>query len=196
MISTGNPVSSLPPQEYRNALDGAMASLATAARPLVLCETPELVAEVYERAALASAALPPDGALWVEPPAETWRSDLAALSDALPSGAPLVVVASRPLARLLPETRAWAKHSLGLRPFGLAQLRRELASSGFVLEANHGFHSPVAIALNALGQRLERLGRPDLGDRLHFAARLRYHVTGPLAVLSTAALLVARKKEC
>jgi hypothetical protein len=95
----------------------------------------------------------------------------------------------------MPERRAWPERSVGLRPSGVAELRRALSQGGFRIDAEYGIHSTMSIALNSLSQRLERWGRPDLGDRLHFAARLRYCTTGSAAALATVALLVARKER-
>ena len=188
------PVAWLAPLDYRYALDAAMAALAGADAPLVRCNVPELVGEVQQRLP-DQVAQTAHGALWVEPLAATWRADLDVLAGALPGGAPLAIVVSRPLARLLPERRAWGGRPLGLRPGGIGRLCRALPRAGFALEASHSVHTPVAIGLNIASRLAERWGRPDLGDRLHAAARLRYGTQGPLAALSTVALLIARKER-
>lgn len=190
------PVVALAPLDYRYALDAAMPLLAGPAPPLVHCRVPELTAEIEQRlprmaGATAEGSAP--AALWVEPPAASWGAELRVLAAALPPGAPLVIIASRPLARLLPERRSWPGRPLGLTWGGVERLCRALPRAGFALEARHGVHSTVAIVLNLVGQAAARAGRPDLGDRLHFAARLRYHTTGPFAALATVALLLARK---
>jgi hypothetical protein len=135
----------------------------------------------------------PTSILWVEPRADDWQTELATLAGTLRLGAPLMVIASRPLARLLPERRAWGGQPLGMRPGGIGRLRRALTGVGLALEASYGIHSAAAIGLNILSRPAGRLGRPDLADQLHFAARLRYCTAGPLAALSTVALLIARK---
>jgi hypothetical protein len=84
---------------------------------------------------------------------------------------------------------------LGLRPWGLVRLCRALREAGFVVEESYGVHTMQAIFLNFLSQQVARRGYLALGDRLHFAARLRYCTTGPLAAFSTVALLVARKEQ-
>ena len=190
-----SPVWCLPPLEYRYALDAAMARLGNARAPIVICNAPSLLGEVRQRGLSGDRWSPAaDAALWVEPLVDTWPTDLATLDDALIAGAPLTIVASLPLARVLPERRSWHEHPLGLQPGGIDRLRRGLVRCGFALDAMYGIHSMIAVGLSLLSRLAARSGRPDLGDRLHFAARLRYCVAGPLAALSTVALLVARKE--
>lgn len=185
------PVTTLAPLDYRYALDAALALLA--GKPtLVRCDLPELASEVGQRIS-QPAATDMSAALWIEPSADRWQDVLASFTLMLPVGTLLVVIASRPLAQLLPERRAWSGQPLGIQHGGIGRLRRALVQSQFRLEATYGIHSVAAIALNMLSQRMERLGRPDLGDRLHFAARLRYCATGPAASLAAVALLSARK---
>ena len=196
-VSLGTrPVVALAPLDYRFALDAAMPLLAGPAPPLVRCSVPELAAEIEQRlpqviAAVGVASAP--AALWVEPPATGWRADLRVFAAALPPGAPLVIIASRPLARLLPERRSWPGRPLGLTWGGVERLCRALSRGGFALEARHGVHSAVAIGLSLIGQAVARMGHPRHGDRLHFAARLHYRTTGPFAALATVALLLARR---
>jgi hypothetical protein len=182
------------PLEYRYALDAAMPVLASAGPPLVLCNVPELEHEVRQRVAQRAGAARVDAALWVEPLLQSWQVDLAFLSDVLSEGGPLVVVASRPLARTLPERRPWGGRPLGFAPGGVWRLRRALTPAGLTLEGTYGLHAAPAVWLSLLSRLAERWGRPDLGDRLHFAARLRYCASGRLAAWSTVALLVARKE--
>jgi len=188
------PMAALAPLEYRYVLDAALPALAGAGEPLVRCNLPALAGEIRQRIPRWSAA-DARAALWVEPRTVDWRAELASLAGALPPGAPLVVVASLPLARLLPESRAWGSVALGQQPGGLRRLRRALPRAGFVLEAAHGAHALPAIGLSLLSRIAERLGRPELADRLHFAARLRYCVAGPPVALATVALLLARKER-
>ncbi|HEX9440301.1 MAG TPA: hypothetical protein VF909_11495 [Roseiflexaceae bacterium] len=194
MIGT-HPMANLAPLDYRYALDAAMPLLAGKTPPILRCNLPELEREVRQRIPDWAGASVARAGLWIEPLADTWQAELQALASALPASAPLVVVASRPLARLLPERRSWGGQPLGFRPGGISRLRRGLRGAGLVLEASYGIHSAVAIGLNALSWQLAHLGRPDLADRIHFAARLRYCAEGPLAVLSTVALLIARKES-
>jgi hypothetical protein len=184
------PMSALTPLDYRYALDAAMAALPGGVTPLVLCDVPELASEVQQRLSSWIVNGPTMAALW----ANDWRTNLAWLVSRLPVGATLAVIASRPLARLLPERRAWAGNPLGLRRGGIRSFGQTLRRSGFRLEA-YGIHSAHAIGLSLLSQQLTRWGKPDIGDRLHFAARQRYCTTGPLAALSTVALLIARKEH-
>jgi hypothetical protein len=172
-----------------------MPLLAGKTPPILRCNLPELEHEVRQRIPDWAGASVVRAGLWIEPLADTWPAELQALAGALPAGAPLVVVASRPLAHLLPERRSWGGRPLSFRPGGIGRLRRGLRRAGLVLEASYGIHSAVAIGLNALSWQMAYLGRPDLGDRIHFAARLRYRAEGPLAALSTVALLIARKES-
>jgi hypothetical protein len=187
------PVSNLAPLEYRYALDASMPTLAGARSLAVRCHVPELLSEIRQRVPHYSDGPASAAALWVEPMVDTWRADLKALAQGLPTGGSLVIVASRPLARLVPERTGWRGQPLGLGVAGIVRLRRALAQAGFILEASYGVHSLFAIGLSLVGQQLARRGRADLGDRLHFAGRLRYCVDGLLAPLATVALLFARK---
>jgi hypothetical protein len=97
------------------------------------------------------------------------------------------------MANLLSERKSWTGKPLGTQFKGLPKLYRALLRSGFILEKSYGIHSILAISLNLMSQTAARCGRPDLGDRLQFAAQLRYCTSGSLATLSTLALLFARK---
>jgi hypothetical protein len=77
---------------------------------------------------------------------------------------------------------------------GIKLLRRAMREARLRIEARHGIHTAASIALSQLSQQAARLGRPDLGDRLHFAARLRYCTQSSQAALATVSLLVARKE--
>jgi hypothetical protein len=193
MIGT-HPVAALAPLDYRYALDAAMPALTTGGvAPLVLCNVWQLAGEVEQRIPIPGKIGMASAALWLEPLADSWETDLEGLADALPQHGLLVVIASLPLARTLPERRAFGVLPLGLQGGGMGRLRRGLAQSGFALEARYGMHSSMAIGLNLLGRALVRAGRPNLGDQLHYAARLHYCTTGPLAAYATVALLMARK---
>jgi hypothetical protein len=192
MIGT-HPMSALGPLDYRYALDAAMSALAGAGAPAIRCNIPELAGEVRQRAPRQAETGTATGTLWVEPLDGDWQSELATIADRLPDGAPLVVIASRPLARLLPERRSWGGRPLGMRPGGVARLRRALPQAGFTPPVIYGIHPAPAIGLSLLSRSAASMGYPDLADRLHFAARLRYCAAGPLAALSTVVLLIARK---
>lgn len=193
MIGT-QPRQVLAPLNYRYALDAAMSALDDKNASIVLCNVPKLMGEITQRLILRTEG-PSPGALWVEPIVETWRAELQALVAALPDGAAVAIIISRPLALLLPLLHPRNRRLLGLQPAGVQQLCRALPRNGLVLERAYGIHSLYAIALNTLSQQCERWGRPDLGDRLHFAARLKYCTRGHFAGLSTTALLVARKMD-
>jgi hypothetical protein len=187
----GQSVSTLGLLDYRYALDAAMSLLAGAQAPLVLCQAPPLAREGLPPSAADSPTN--DAALWIEPLADTWQADLAALVARLAENGQLIVLLSRPLALLLPTRRAWNIRALGTRLGGVRQLQGALARAGLRLDAAYGIHTMMAMGLNRMSQQLERRGRPDLGDPLHFAARLRYCARGPLAALSTVALLIATR---
>jgi hypothetical protein len=194
------PAWSLAPREYGYALDAVMPRLAGEESLVVRCHVAALEAEIRQRLARWTAQGQARVALWVEPLVDDWQAELEALAAALAGDGTLIVIASRPLARLLPEAgqitgttrRGWPGRPLGLQPGGIRRLRRTLERQGFRLEGEYGVHTLAAIGLNLLGQQLARWGRPDLGDRLGFAGRLRYCTAGRLAPLSTVALLVAR----
>ncbi len=189
-----HPYSALAPLDYRYALDAAMPLLAAEGPPLVRCHVPVLMDEVHQRIPDPAHAQAAAAALWVEPLQDSWQNDLYYLAHALPGGASLVIVASRPLARMLPERRTWPGQPLGMQMNGIGILRQGLRHAGFVVQSVYGIHSLLSIGLNLLSQQVARF-RPELGDRLHFAARLRYCTGGPLAALSTVALLFARSKK-
>lgn len=195
VVIGARPVAELAPLDYRCALDAAMPLLGPAKNPLVLCTVPVLTAEIDQRLGRRPVAPQHDAALWVEPNSMTWRYDLIDIAARMQVCTPLLIVISRPLARLLPEQRHWDTGRLGLRPTGIPRMVRGLDHAGFALEASYGFHTLATIGLNRLGQALEARGRPDLGDRLHFGGRLRYCTNGPLKVGATVGLLVSRKER-
>lgn len=179
--------------DYRYAIDAALATLGDCPAVAVRCNAGELMGEIRQRIVCRTSLSDASAALWVEPLRETWRVELRQFVDELPTGGRLALIASQPFARLLPERYALEGSPLGCRPGGVARLRRALGRAGFAVTESYGFHSPVAMALNALSAQTSRMGRPDIGDRLHVAAQLRYCVRGPIAAISTVALIVARK---
>lgn len=197
------------PLEYRYALDAAVleANDATGPQPLVLCNMPELLEEVRLRWPHAAApgllarstesaygSPSADAALWIEPLTTSWEADLNVLAGAVRAGGRLVVIASQPLARILPGRRQPREVlAAGARVGGIPRLRQRLSAAGFHLEARYGLHSVRAIGANVLSRQLERWGRPDLADRLHFWARLHYCELGLAAGMSTVTLLVTSK---
>lgn len=187
------PMIDLAPLDYRYALDAATTLLEHAA-PLLCCNVRALEAEARQRWPQARTQGSATAALWIEPLRTTWHADLKRLTRALPGNGTLVIVASQPLARLVPERRAWQAPPLGGAPGGITQLRRALRSAGYTFRATYGVHSALSIAINLLSRHCERCGYADLGDRLHYAARLRYRTDGRWAAFATVALLVARKE--
>ncbi len=210
MIGT-HPMVDLAPLDYRYALDAAMSLLNDTSGPLVQCNIPALEGEILQRIptpqhlpTISSStsfseqtpALAPAAALWIEPMRDTWQDELRTLAHALTNTmtyeASLVIIASQPLARMVPERKSWPGNPLGIAPLGIATLRRALKQHGGTVEATYGIHSLFAIGLSMVSHYIDRY-RPELGDRLHFASRLRYAVRGPFAPLATVALIVVRQ---
>ena len=187
------PMVELAPLDYRYALDAARTIFPAHAAPQICCRLPELDGEVQQRFGTATPST--GGALWIEPQATGWQTELSTLTQQLPPAAPLVVIMSQPLARLIPERRAWRGQALGMRLGGALALRQALRSAGLTINRSYGIHSPASIILSQFSHQVARWGRPDLGDRLHFAARLRYCTQSPLAAFATVALLVARRER-
>lgn len=196
MIGT-HPRLALAPLEYRYALDAVMPLLAEEKKLLIRCDVPQLMNDVTQRVPILSDSdqiHDAEMALWVEPLRLTWRDELAVISDRLSNKSLLIIVASRPLARLLPERQAWQGQPLGIQVGGLSHLCRELRQMGWVFERQDGIHSLQSIVLNQLSGLVSRLGCVAFADRLEFAARLRYRSTDLWAPCSTVALLVACKE--
>lgn len=187
------PVYRLAPLEYRLALDAAASLLSTQGPPVLSCGCQPLAEEVRQRFPAAPAARPARAALWVEPGLQGWRAELTAIVADLAPGGTLVVIASRPLARLLRERHSWGEAALGQQLGGLGRLGQELRAEGLVLRAERDFHGPTSMILSSLSSLAERAGLPALGDRLLAAARRSYRERAPLAALATVALLVAEK---
>lgn len=187
------PMRDLAPLEYRYALDAAATLLAAA--PLLCCNVPALEREARQRITDFRAAGAATSALWIEPLHTTWRADLQRVTRALPNNGTLVIVASQPLARLVPERQRWNVQALGLDLRGMWALRRALRSTGYRVTAVYGLHSALSIAINIISGQCERWQRPDLADRWHFAARLRYRAAGWHSILATVAFIVARKER-
>lgn len=190
-MSSVHPPPANVPLDYCYALDAAMTMLG--GDTSVIFGVRELVREVRHRIPGHTSQPLLNGALWIEPLSVTWRHEVRQINDTLPAGARLVVITSRPLARILPERRSWSSGALGLQPRGNARLRHALAGSGFEVEATYGMHTIHAIGINMLSRFAGAIGRPALSDRLHFAARLCYCTSGRLAPYSTVGLLVMRR---
>lgn len=182
------------PLDYRYALDAAMPLLAGANSVAVACRIPVLSAEIDQRVSCISPKGQTSAGLWVEPLVDTWQADLVDLAGRLHAGSPLIVVASQPLARIIAERQSWPATALGLQPGSLRKLRRALSQSGFRIEQRHGIHSLGAILFNQLGRQLAGWRRPDLSDRMEFAARLRYRIGPPWTAFATVSLWLARRQ--
>ena len=79
------------------------------------------------------------GILWVEPNRATWSTRLAELGHVLARDGLLVIVASRPMARLLPERRSWSAERSGPASAGTANFK----GSGCAVP-HSGFRQPMA----------------------------------------------------
>ncbi|MCU0495374.1 MAG: hypothetical protein MUD01_27615 [Chloroflexaceae bacterium] len=185
----------LAPLDYRAALDAAMVRVRCKPDIALQSNIPQLLDEVRWRLPRPVECDAATSLLWIEPLAGSWPTELQRLTQALPVGGLLAVVASQPLARLLPERQRWDGRGLGLRPGGLGKLRQSLVRNGFRLEPTCHFHSFASIAVQALGQLAARSGKAALADRLHFAARLRYSGSSVLHRPATVALLVGHKEH-
>lgn len=107
------------------------------------------------------------GAVWLEPQRRGWQHELDLISHALPQGGLLSIVLSLPLARI---DRAALPTALGIHPISLWRLRASLHERGFSVERAFGFGTIWATFTDWVGVRL-RTQRPDLSDRLRYAAR-------------------------
>lgn len=194
MIGT-RPVSDLALPRYRYALDAAMSALPCKMNLIVRCHLPELDGEIRQRIPNQGESGESSGALWIEPLADGWQAELDLLAKELPCSAPLVLIASRPLARVLPGRPIWTRQPIGFHPTGIRQLQRALNRGSFTLQGTYGIHSISAMGLDLISRIMEWRGRTDLGDRLHFAARLRYCSDTSLAGLSAVALMIALREE-
>jgi hypothetical protein len=182
------PVYSLAPLEYRYALDAAMSIIGNKEEIIVRCGDPHLLTEVRNRIPVWQESGAAEAGLWVEPRIDGWQVDLETLGEC----DSLVLVASRPMARLIPK--GWELRSLGMRPAGIEKLVRALDRADFVIDSHYGVHTIASIGLNSLSRFVDIYGRPDLADRLGFAARLRYCTSGPSRTFSTVALILARRR--
>lgn len=183
----------LAPLDYGLALDAAAASLAEYGPPYALCGCRELIGELHQRFAQPP-TLPARCAVWVEPDERDWLHNLDQIGVSLVRGGLLAIVASRPLARLLPERRGWSARPIGVVPGGILRLRSALKAGGLRPLIERGFHSPAAIALVGLSRLATAAGQDARADRLRAAARMAYIVTRPTAALTTVALIVATKE--
>ena len=182
------------PLDYRYALDGAMVPLHKAERILVRLPSTPWEEEVTQRLPQAQKQGSADAGLWIEPGTRTWEHNLQDFRSGLSENGLLVVIASRPLARILPQ-KSWENHPpLGIQITGMRRLRQGLVQADFCIESCYGVHTLAAILWNQAGQWMGRCCRPDLEDRWQFAARLRYHTLGRWAFLSTVALIFAYKR--
>jgi hypothetical protein len=188
------PMWSRAPLEYRTALDAALSLVTGPAAPVVHCQVPELAAEASQRLPNAAEIDSAQTILWIEPLAVNWQDQLERLLEQLDRGGLLVILASRGPARWLPERQGWPEQPLGLQIGGLGRLRRSLRQNGLSLERELGFHTGRSVIGSLLGKVVDRLGYPDLGDRLAAAARLYYASSGPWAAVSTVVLLVAHRE--
>ena len=183
------PMSNLAPLDYRYALDAAIAIFGGTAQTLIQCSVPALSAEINQRFPDYEATTSRQ-CLWVEPLVADWQTKLAHINTATEQGTKLIIIASQPLARLLPERRTWPGAPLGMRWNGLSQLHQALKQQRFQPQQRYGIHTVTSIIYHTLSRQWERFGRPDVADRVHYAARLHYCTQSPLRRLATVGLEV------
>lgn len=157
--------------EYTNALDALPSFVAMDALQTV-CAVPEVVSVLAVR---LPPTLSPRHLVWVEPQVGEAVPRLDGIER-------VVVIAARPLARILPERKVWGDAPLGMQVGGLWRLRRELRKSGWGISAEYRFHTLQSILYNTISQRHPQ---PAKADRWHFAARAAYITQRPtVATLS------------
>lgn len=184
-----HPGTSTAPHEYGAALDAA--AMICGRHVQIVCDEPHLEGDVYQRWQPGGAH---GAAIYVEPLAATWRTALAGLARDVAPGAPLVLLASTPLARALPERAGWSAHALGLRPNGLRAPLDQLRHAGFRIISRHLFHTITAVFVLTCARLAARLGWPARADTLEFLARAWYRSERRLA-LGTVELIVLRRTE-
>lgn len=187
------PVSELAPLEYRYALDAAMPGLAANQLPFIICNSPFLKGELQQRLDGTTTSEITKAGLWLEPLVETWESELQTFKKTLPKDSTLIIVASRPLARILPEIKSRSEKALGIQPTGIYRLSKTLLSEGFEVKVTYGIHSITSIGINFVSQQAMRIHQYALSDRLLFKSKLLYCTTSPLSSISTVALIFAKK---
>jgi hypothetical protein len=181
--------------EYRYALDAVSAECWRKGPPLIVSNMPELEDELEFRRITDRGQSLASIALWLEPVRETLSADLRSISSGLSPSGTVMIVASLPLSRLLPEKRANGQRALGCELTGLNHLRNALTSASFELRESHGIHSITSIGLNITGRLLERIGRSDLADQFAATARERYCSYGRTGRFATLMLISAQKNR-
>lgn len=189
------PVTSLPPLEYRWAFDAVMPFFYQNGLSTVICDISALQMEFNQRLPGSVLRPQPGNGLWVEPMLDSWREDLQEFSTQISTAGTLVILASFPLARWLPERHGWTGDPLGLKLWGFVRLNFALSRAGFQHTNVYGLHSLVSIWLNYCTLQVDRCGRPELADRIRFSARDHYVQSGPFGYLSTVALLFYQKSR-
>ncbi|MHB0869408.1 MAG: hypothetical protein ACYC66_00665 [Chloroflexota bacterium] len=112
-------------------------------------------------------------AVWACPERDSGARVARAIAPSLAPGGVLTVVVSTALARLLPEWRT-PDDTPGRTTPRATRAVDWLRSSGLEVRDLRTFHGPASVLWARAGGLLERLGRPDLGDRLHFKMRRGY----------------------
>ncbi len=190
MIAHGiRPGASAAPHEYGAALDAA--AMICGRHAQIVCDEPQLAGDISQRWQPGSAH---GAAIYVEPMAATWRTALAGLANDVAPDAPLVLLASSPLARALPERAGWSADALGLRPGGLRAPLGQLRHAGFRIISRHLFHTVTSVLVLTCARLAARLGWPARADSLEFLARAWYRSERRLA-LGTVELIVLRRTE-
>lgn len=151
------------PHEYHNALD-ALPSFVAMDSVRWVCGSAELRPLLQARLSSNNeTSIERKSVVWVEPQ----------VGEGVPeAGERLIVIASLPLMRLVPERRGW-----GDAPMGGWRVKKMLRRAGWGISAEYRFHTLTSILLNTLAGRMGQTAR---ADRWRFAARLRYIGRPPL----------------
>jgi hypothetical protein len=103
----------------------------------------------------------------------------------------VVVVAANWLARVLPEL---PRHSdPASQPASTGEVVSRLREGGYTVQAICGFHGPNSILWEYAGRLFERLGRPDIADRMHFRMRATYACEGRQAHFAPISVVVGKR---
>ena len=170
------------PLEYQIALD-VLPSFVSMSETGWICQVDAFYPELQNRLPHVPA---PQYLVWIEP-------QMAEPLPSLNNIQRLILIASRPLARILPERKAWQDDSVGLRWRGTSRFQQPLRQEGWHAVATHHFHTLQSIILNRASEQLTRIGQPARADRWQFAARQRYATSN--RAIATASLFVYERSR-
>lgn len=165
------------PLEYRYALDVAAMWLWQEPHVALICNEKALETDILQRFPVQTKFSKAQTLLWIEPMHETWQSQAQAIFKQLSPGSTLVIMATSPLGRLIPERHDWAPNALGMSWRGLKQIKTEVRSHGFEISQAVGIHSLWAIVANIGGRLAASLGYEGCRDQCEVYARRWYVAT-------------------